>query len=445
VRTHETAADIYQRPAELLQRLIRFDTTNPPGDESACIGYIRELLAAAAIESTILALDPARPNLIARLTGRGEAPPLLLYGHADVVTSEGQRWTHPPFAGVEAEGYIWGRGALDMKGGLAMLIAAFLRAKVEDASLPGDVVLAVVSDEEDWGILGARFLVEQHPDRFAGIRYAIGEFGGFTTTLAGRRFYPIMVAEKQGCHVRATVRGRGGHGSLPLHGGAMARLGRLLIRLDRRRLPVHITPATHAMITTIADTLPAPTGPLLRQLLRPRLTDRVLDLLGSRGELFDPLLHNTVNATIVRGGEKGNVIPSEITVDLDGRILPGFTPDDLLRELRGVAGDAVELEAVEFDPNPATTPDMGLFETLAGILRDADPEAIPLPYMLAAVTDGRFFSRIGIQTYGFLPMQLPTDLPFTTLIHAADERIPTAAVAFGAECVYKALQRFGGQ
>lgn len=360
-----------------------------------------------------------------------------------MVTTEGQSWSQPPFGGIESGGYIWGRGALDMKGGVAMMLAAFLRAKIEDASLPGDVILALLSDEESWGTFGSRFLIEQHPELFASVRFAIGEFGGFELTMGSRHFYPIMVAEKQGCHVRATLRGPGGHGSLPMRGGAMATLGRFLTRLDRRRLPVHITPVTRAMVTTVADALGTPSGPMLRQLLNPLLTDRVLDLLGARGAAFDPLLHNMVNATSVRGGEAGNVIPSEITVDLDGRLLPGFTPDDLLRELRALAGSSVELEAVQYDLNPAMEPDMGLFDTLAGILREADPEGIPLPYMLAAVTDGRYFSRLGIQTYGFLPMRLPPDLPFTSLIHAADERIPTEAVAFGAQCIYTALQRFG--
>ncbi|MGZ3639915.1 MAG: M20 family metallopeptidase, partial [Ktedonobacterales bacterium] len=155
------ALTIYQRPGELLKQLVRFDTTNPPGNEAACIGYISDLLRAAGIESTLLALDPARPNLIARLRGRGDAPPLLLYGHVDVVTTEHQDWTYPPFAAVEADGFIWGRGTLDMKGGVAMMVAAFLRAHAEGLSLPGDVILAVVSDEEASGAMGARYLVEQ--------------------------------------------------------------------------------------------------------------------------------------------------------------------------------------------------------------------------------------------------------------------------------------------
>jgi len=435
--------EIYRRPAELLQRLIRFDTTNPPGNEAACVAYLRDLLTAAGIATTVVARDPSRPNLIARLAGRGAAPPLLLYGHVDVVTTEGQDWTHLPFAGDEADGYIWGRGTLDMKGGVAMMTAALLRAQAEGADLPGDVILAALSDEENWGDYGARYLVEQHPDLFAGVRYALGELGGFSLEIGSKRFYPIMVAEKQGCAVTATVRGPGGHGSLPLRGGAMAKLAQLLRRLDEHRLPLHVTPVTRMMIEAVAEGLGEPLGAGLRGLLDPETADTLLDQLGPQVALFDPLLHNTVNATIVHGGEKANVIPGEITVALDGRVLPGYGPDDLLAELRALAGDVAEFSAGRADITGAAEPDMGLFDTLGGILREADPEAIPLPLLLAGVTDGRFFARLGIQTYGFLPMRLPSDLPFTSLIHAADERIPVEAVPFGADAIYRALQRFG--
>jgi len=442
--TSETdAATIYQRPAELLRTLIRFDTTNPPGNEAACIGYIRGLLAAAGIEPTVLAKDPSRPNLIARLGGVGAAPPLLLQGHVDVVPTTHQPWSHPPFAAEVADDMIWGRGALDMKGGVAMLLAAFLRAKLEGASLPGDVVLCLLSDEEAGGNAGARFLVEEHAELFSGIRYALGEFGGFTLHLGSRRFYPIMVAEKQACVVRATVRGPGGHASTPLRGGATARLGRLLTALDTQRLPVHVTPVVRLMVEALGSSLAAPLSEVLTGLLDPEMTDRLLDSIGGPVAAFDPLLHSTAVPTIIRGGEKNNVIPSEITVELDGRILPGYTAGEFLDELRALVDtEEIELEVLLHDPNPAKDPDMGLFATLGEALRVGDPEAIPVPLLLGAVTDGRFFSRLGIQTYGFLPMHLPDNWNFTQLIHAADERIPLNALAFGADAIFRVLQRF---
>jgi len=436
-------ATIHQNPVELLQNLIRFDTTNPPGNEEKCIRYINNLLNEAGFETTLLAHVSERPNLISRLKGQDNAPPLLLYGHVDVVTTANQTWKHPPFEGKIVNGYVWGRGALDMKGGVAMMLAAFLRAKAENLTLPGDVVLAIVVDEEALGDYGAKYLVENHAALFEGIRYALGEFGGFSLHIGNQRFYPVMVAEKQACWMKATVRGPGGHGSLPLRGGAMAKLGYLLQQLDRHRLPAHITPVARQMIETMASALPFPSSIVLRQLLNPRLTDIVLKLLGTKGKVFDPLLHNTVNATIVNGGEKINVIPSEITIKLDGRLLPGYSPNDIMAELRQIVGE-VELELIRHDSGPAE-PDMGLFDTLAEILREVDPSGIPVPLMLPAATDSRLFSRLGIQTYGFLPMTLPEEMNFSQLIHSADERIPVEALNFGTNAIYKALQRFGNK
>ena len=253
-----------------------------------------------------------------------------------------------------------------------------------------------------------------------------------------------MVAEKQICRVRATVRGSGGHGSLTRRGGAMTRLARLLERLERRPLPVHVTPVARQMIDRIRYELPLHRKFLLRLLINPLLTERMLKLLGERGQVFAPLLHNTANATIVRGGDKINVIPSEIVVELDGRLLPGHGPADLMAELRQILGDEVELELIQYDPGPAE-PDMGLFDTLAAILLEADPQGIPTPMLLPAATDARFFSRLGIQTYGFLPMSLPVGFNFMETIHGPDERIPVGALDFGTDAIYRLLQRFGNR
>lgn len=432
---------IYQRPVEILQSLIRFDTTNPPGNEADCVAYVNSLLTRAGFETTLLAKDPNRPNLIARLKGQGNAPPLLLYGHVDVVTTLGQVWTHPPFEGVIVDGCVWGRGALDMKGGIAMMLAAFLKAKAEGLPTSGDVVLAILSDEEGGGDYGAKYLVENHAKQFKSIRYALGEFGGSRFYFGRKKLYPIMVAEKQICWMQAHVRGPGGHGAFPMRGGAMAKLARVLQQLDQRRLPVHITPAARQMIGGMASALSFPQNLILRQLLNPRLTDLMLRLLGIRGQGLQPLFHNTVNATIVRGGDKINVIPSEIALELDGRLLPGFKPDDMIAELRRLIGDDVELKVLRHDSGPAE-PDMGFFDTLAGILREADPGALPVPMFMPGVTDGRFFSQLGIQTYGFTPMNLPPGLELLQKAHAADECIPVEALDFGTNAIYQALQRY---
>ncbi len=432
---------IYRRPVDLLQKLITFDTTNPPGNELECIKYIDGLLKQAGIQTTLLAKDPQRPNLIARLKGKGSAPPLLLYGHVDVVSTAGQEWRHPPFAGEIADGFVWGRGAIDMKSGIAMMLSAFLRAKVKDIYLPGDVILCIVSDEENYGKFGARFLVEKHAEQFSGVRYALGEFGGFTFYISGKKFYLIQVAEKQVCSIKAEIHGPSGHGAMVMRGGAMAKLANLLHRLDRNFLPVHITPVVRMMFSTIAKELPFPRGLLMRQLLKPRLTDFILNKLGNAGQAFAPLFHNIVNATIVRGGEKINVIPGKIEVKMDVRMLPGFSPEDIKTELRSLLSDDIVLEVLSYHPGTGN-PNMGLFSTLSEILKESDPEGIPVPILISGNTDARFFAKLGIQTYGFTPMQLEAGMNFLGLLHAANERIPVASLEFGSEALFQALQCF---
>lgn len=434
-------SDIYQRPAELLQHLIRFDTTNPPGNEIECIAYIDGLLKDAGCETMLVGKAPDRPNLISRLKGRGEAPPLLLYGHVDVVPTAGQDWQHPPFGGDLVEGYIWGRGALDMKGPDAMLISAFLRAKAEGLQLPGDLILAMVSDEEAGSEYGARYLVEHHAELFDGVRYALGEFGGFAMPIAGKRFYPIMVAEKRICTTRATVRGPGGHGALRHTGGTMAKVARLLTALDQHRLPVHHLPVVVQMIEGIVGQLDEPLRSHVARLLDPAQTDATLDEMGEAGRTFDTILHNSVNVTFIRGGVKDNVIPSEVVMTLDGRVLPGLTTAQFYDEIRALVGDFVELEPIHDEPVVTQAPDVTHFETLAGILREADPTGTPIPYLANGATDGRYFAQLGIQTYGFTPMNLPPDFNFAATIHAANERITVEALEFGTRAMYEAVVR----
>jgi len=227
-----------------------------------------------------------------------------------------------------------------------------------------------------------------------------------------------------------------------MRGGAMVKLAKMIEKLEENRLPVHVTPIARQMMETIAQNQPFPTSTILRQLLNPSLSGVVLKLLGERGRMFEALLRNTVNPTIVRGGEKVNVIPNEVVLELDGRLLPGYGPNDMVAELRRVMGGEVELEMVRHDPGPGE-PDMGMFDLLAGILNEADPGGVPVPLLLPGTSDARFFSRIGIQSYGFTPMKLPSDIGFMESAHGADERIPVEAVEFGTDAVYELLRRYG--
>lgn len=429
-------------PIRLLQELIRFDTSNPPGHEVDCIQFLDRVLRSSGLATEVVARDPRRPNLIARLPGRGEAAPLLFCGHVDVVPAGRAGWTHPPFAGDIADGCVWGRGALDMKGGVAMMVSAAIRAARDGVAPAGDVILALVADEESGGGFGAGYVVENRPDILRGVRHAVCEFGGFPLRIAGHTFAMIQVAEKTPSPVDVIVRGPAGHGARPVRGGAMARLGRILDRLDTRRLPIHITPVTREMVERIASGLPRRMRPVVRSLLHPALTDRVLAALGGTGRTFEPLFRNTVNATIVRGGERINVIPSEIHLALDARLLPGYTTDDLRDELESILQDDGEARFVA-DAAPAASPDLAFFDLLAACLARHAPEAVSVPFLLPGSTDGRHLARLGIQTCGFTPMTLPPGLSFLTSIHAADERIPVEAVTFGTDVLYDVIRTYG--
>ena len=427
-------------PVELLQQLLRFDTTNPPGGEGPCMTFLAELLRSSGLEVLALAKSPGRPNLVVRLKGAGRAPGILLQGHLDVVTTAHQSWTVPPFSGQLQEGFVWGRGALDMKGGVAMMVIAFLRLAASATPPPGDVVLALLCDEENWSENGSKFLVAEHPDLFAGVRYALGEIGGFTLHLGGRRFYPIMVAEKQLCSIRALVRGPGGHGSIPLRAGAMSELGALLTKVTSQRLPVHLSAPVRLMLEIMGAELGPPLGAVMQDLLVGGRTDAALDALGTQGRSFDAQLHNTISPTRVAGGEALNVHPAQVTVDFDGRLLPGFEPEQMLSEVRSLVGEGPDLEVVAYEPGPPPA-ELSVYEKLAAIIREADPAGVPVPYLLSGVTDARVFARLGIQTFGFLPTPAPEGFDFMASIHSADERIPVEALEFGARAVESAVGR----
>ncbi|MEE8466798.1 MAG: M20/M25/M40 family metallo-hydrolase, partial [Dehalococcoidia bacterium] len=352
----------------------------------------------------------------------------------------------PPFGGDLVDGFIWGRGSLDMKSGIAMMLYALIRAKADGMTPAGDIVLAVVCDEEAGGDHGARYLVENHPEQFNGVRYAIGEFGGFSFRLGRRRFYPIMVAEKQVCHLRVTFRGLSGHASLTQSktqaDNSMSGLSRFLLQVQTRELPVHVTPEARLMFNAIGKHLPIPSRAGIAALLNPRLTATALKLLGSKGRTFSPLFRNTVTPTVVRGGEQINVVPNEVSVDLDGRLLPGLDPEELIAGLKELAGAGVKIEILRHDAGPER-PDLGLFDTLSSVLQEADPEGIPVPMLMPAATDGRLFARLGIQTYGFLPMLLPDALDFAATIHGPNERVPVSAISFGGDAIFSLLQRYG--
>jgi acetylornithine deacetylase/succinyl-diaminopimelate desuccinylase-like protein len=323
-----------------------------------------------------------------------------------------------------------------------MIVRAVLDAVQRNTPTP--LVLLVLSDEENGGTLGAGFIADEHDDALGGAKHALGEFGGASQMIAGTRFYPIQVAEKQIAWLKATVRGPGGHGAFGVRSSAMRRLGDVLRTLDRKQPPVQITPLVREWIESMAAHVPRPQALVLRRLLDPRTADLAVRALGPRGRIFGRVIRNTVSPTIVHGGDKINVIPSEIELQLDGRILPGRTAEDLIHELHELVGRSnVEFEVVRYEPGPPE-PDLSQFELLADVIRELDPDGVPVPMLQAGVTDARHLTRAGVQSYGFLPLRLPDGFEITPLIHAADERVPADALEFGVEAIARVVDGYPG-
>ena len=430
---------------ELTRQLVRFDTTNPPGNEAGCLKYLADLLTEAGLDCRLLGAHPDRPNLIARLAGRDSAPPLLLHGHLDVVPVAGQSWSQPPFAAELADGCVWGRGTVDMKGGVAMMVSALLRMVAAGERPAGSVLLALVSDEEAGSFTGAHYLVREHPQLFDGVRYAIGEDGGASIGLGGRRLHPIVVAEKRACWLRVTLRGPGGHASrVASEANPIRQLNRLLTAVASGGLGVQPTPALRRMLAELAAAAPPDLAAVYQALAADPTDLNLLAGLPERdGRYLRSVLQHSVNATVIRAGNHTNVLPTEVTVELDGRLLPGAGSADFIAALRAMVPDELEVELlVEGEPLPE--PEFGpMYELLADVLRRADPDGVPVPMIMSASTDSRLFPRLGISCYGWLPMLFPDGINYRDLMHSADERIPVEALQFGESCFYDLVRRYG--
>lgn len=429
-------------PVEITKALIQFQTVNPPGDEECAQLYLRDLLEDAGFSVQLYETERGRPNLVTRLSGKGEKPPLLFYGHTDVVGVDGQQWRFPPFDAVENEGILYGRGTLDMKAGVAMLVNSLLRAAKEGVQPAGDIVLLIVADEETGGSVGMQYLLAEHPEIFEGIRHAIGEFGGFPLYIGGRKFYRIGVSQKQYARIRLTLRAAGGHGSLPVSDTVMGKLGTALAKLDNHKLPYTKTPLAERIIQTMSEHVEDNIAEIFRGLLNPDTFDHALTMMPTAVQQFESLFRSTANPTIVAAGRKFNVIPSEAVVDIDARILPSHSADDLAHELHQLLGGEVVIDVVAAGPQTKPDVDYALFDLLADLLRAHDSDAIPIPYLFNESPDGRLLEDHGIQNYGFLPMNLPPEIDLPSIIHGENERVPIAAIAFGANVLFDLIRRY---
>jgi len=430
---------------ELFRTLLRFDTTNPPGDEAPCAAFAADYLAEAGIAPEILEAQPGRANVVARLRGDGDEPPLMLSAHLDVVPADADAWTHPPFAGEIADGYLWGRGAVDMKNMAAMSLWVMAHLARSGARLRRDVIFTGVADEEAGCGAGSAWLVDEHADKVrAG--FALGEVGGFTLHTGGTPVYPVQVAEKGVCWVRARARGTSGHASMPRDDNPVVRLATFLSRLGRTKLPLQPSAPVERFVTELAASQGGIAERVLPLLLNPRLSATVSRIAlrdPSVSRMFDAILRNTASPVALRGGSKTNVIPSTAEADIDGRIAVGSTADELLAQLRRLAGPHIDFEVLLTREPHAASPDTELFRDIAAVVAEHHPGAVAVPNVIPGFTDAHYWSRLGTVCYGFSPVRLEADGPgFGDLFHADDERIPVDGFTAGLRMLTDVVCRF---
>jgi acetylornithine deacetylase/succinyl-diaminopimelate desuccinylase-like protein len=430
----------------LFRDLLRHDTTNPPGDERACAEHVADHLRGSGLEPQVLESAPGRANVVARLRGTDQdAPPLLLNAHLDVVPAEPDRWMHPPFEATVADGFVWGRGAVDMKNMAAMSLGVIRLLAASGAPLQRDVIFAGVADEEAGCEHGSAWLVDHHPE-LVRAGFALGEVGGFTMHVGGTAIYPVQVAEKGVCWVRARARGSTGHGSMPREDNAVVRLATFLDRVGRSRLKLRRSSAIDRFVAELASTQGRVPSAVLRGLLDPRLsgllTSRVLPDRAV-GRMFEAILRNTATPTILRAGSKINVIPGAAEAELDGRVAVGSTAEELMAELRHLAGPHIELEVLKSRSPHEAPVDTALFGMIRDVVSEHHPGAVAVPSVIPGFTDAHYWSRLGAVCYGFSPVRLqPEHPPFAELFHGDDERIPVEGFTAGFRMLADTVFRF---
>ena len=434
--TDAPITDPAREVVDLCRDLLRIDTTNT-GDtdtgkgERAAAEYVAGKLAEIGLEPHVSESAPGRASVVARIEGteRGRSA-LLVHGHLDVVPADPTEWSVHPFGGELRDGYLWGRGAIDMKDFDAMVLAV-VRGWWRSGTAPRrDIVLAFTADEEAGGDYGAHHLVDRHADLFDGCTEAIGEVGGFSYTVSDDlRLYLIQTAEKGIDWLRLHATGRPGHGSMINDDNAITALSEAVARVGRHRFPIIMTPTVRAFLAEISDALGID--------LDPDDPEAALAKLGPIASIIGATVRNTANPTRLSAGYKENVIPSRASATIDCRTLPRQS-EAFEAQLQELVGPDIAIEYVQRQPALETTFDGELVDAMAAALRAEDAAARPVPYMLSGGTDAKAFSRLGIRHFGFAPLQLPPDLNFAALFHGIDERVPVKGLEFGV----RVLDRF---
>jgi len=417
---------------EICSRLIQVDTSNfgddtGPGEREAA-ELVACLLDEAGIAPRIVESAPKRASVIARW-GESAGDPLLIHCHLDVVPAVGGNWSIPPFSGEVVDGCVWGRGAVDMKNFIAMLLSV-LRARKRAGRAPRrPLVLCFVADEEAGGRLGAQYLVESGTDELQDCSEGIGEVGGFSMMVGGRRAYLIESAEKGMTWMKLTAYGQAGHASMLNSANPVTGLAEAIARIGAHQWPLRLTATMQDLfggVRAMLDDESAAWGP-----------EQLLAAFGDAQRMLGAAIRNVASPTVIHGGFKTNVVPSEAVALIDGRPLPGYE-EEFVSTLSALLPDGIEMETLVNLP-PLEQPFRGgLVRAIRQSLEDEDPGCAVLPYLLSAGTDAKHFSRLGIRCFGFTPMRLPADLDFTALFHGVDERVPIESLEFGT----RVLDRF---
>src|SRR5215212_4135847 len=420
----------------LCQDLIGIDTSNY-GDESGpgerkADEHVAGLLDEVGIHSELFELESGRTSLVAQWGGRpGGQGALLLHGHLDVVPAAAEDWQVHPFSGDIRDGYVWGRGAVDMKDFDAMLLSV-VRARARAAAVPDrPVVLCFTADEEAGGHHGAQVLVEEHSEQLRHCTEAVGEVGGFSTTIRGQRLYLIQAAEKGMAWMKLAARGSAGHGSMINDDNAVTRLTAAVARIGAHEWPVRLTPAMRTLLAAV--------GEIAGIEATPQNVEALVAEFGGAARMIGAVIRNTANPTMLSAGYKVNVIPTEAAAHVDGRFLPGYE-DEFFETIAQLCGEGVERSFLSHQQPWETPYDGELVDAMTRCLLAEDPQAKVAPFLMSGGTDAKHFNKLGMRSYGYTPLRLPADLDFTALFHGVDERVPVESLEFGARVLDRFLE-----
>lgn len=430
--------ETYSETVRIARDLIRFDTTNRGGGdanpEAEAAAYVSEYLTTLGLDPVTIESAPGRANVVARVAGNNpELPPMVLHGHLDVVPADPANWTVDPFAGIIQDGLLWGRGAVDMKNMIAMIMTATAELLRAGERPNRDIILAFFADEEDGGAYGSQYLVAKHPELFEGAATAVSEVGGYSVYFGDTRAYLVQTGEKSLDWIRLRARGVAQHGSSIPSNNPLTRLAEALVALGRHEWPIALCDTTEELLERIAEIVgldPETTSP-----------QELVTQAGVGSGFLRSSIRTTSNATVISAGYKHNVIPDTAEALVDVRSLPKDQPT-ILAKIQDIIGSDIEIETVQSDIGLEVPFEGDLVDAMIASLHKFDPEAKVLPYLLSGGTDNKALSRLGIAGFGFVPLRLPPELDFPGMFHGVDERVPLDSIDFGHEVLVDLLKTY---